>query len=77
VKRTSMQNSAVQNNCSTYLSSDVCIILFSDEMIFTMTALKDSQNDRLYAVPSTKKDVATKRRSVTDGISRQVAVTPV
>jgi len=36
--------------------------LFTDENIFTMTTLKNPQNDRLYAHPSTKKkDVDTKR----------------
>jgi len=35
---------------------------FTDEKIFTVTTPKNSQNDRLYAHPSTKiKDVATKR----------------
>ena len=36
--------------------------LFTGEKIFTMTTQKNSQNDRLYAHPSTKKtDVVTKR----------------
>jgi len=42
--------------------NNVNIIFFTDEKIFTVTTPKNSQNDRLYAYPSTKKkDVATKR----------------
>ena len=37
-------------------------LLFTDEKIFTATMPKKTQNDQLYAYPSTKKtDVATKR----------------
>jgi len=40
----------------------VTTILFTDGKIFTVTRLKNSQNDRLHVNPSTKKkDVATKR----------------
>jgi len=37
-------------------------LLFNDDNIFTVATMKNSQNDRLYAHPSTKKkDVITKR----------------
>jgi len=53
------------------------VVLFRDEKIFTVITPKNSQNDRLYAHPSTKKkDVVTKRLRtrltlVTDDISRR------
>jgi len=52
-----------------YSPNDVSIVLFTDEKTFTTP--KNPQNDQLYAYPSSKKkDVVTKRRSVTEGISR-------
>jgi len=38
-----------------YSPSGVSILLFTDKDIFTVTTLKNPQNDRLYAHPSTKK----------------------
>jgi len=44
------------------LPNDVNNILFTGEKILTMTTQKNSQNDQLYAQPSTKKkDFVTKR----------------
>jgi len=43
-----------------YSSSDITIILFTDKKLFTVTSIKNPQNDRLYALAATKKkDVTT------------------
>jgi len=43
-----------------YSSNDITIILFTDKKIFTVTSMKNPQNDRLYAPAATKKkDVST------------------
>jgi len=61
VKRTPVQNSAIQTVAQKYSPNDVSIILFTDEKTFTVTP-KSPQNDRLPTYPSTKKkDVMTKR----------------
>jgi len=51
-----MQDFAIQNSYSKYSLNDVSIISFTDEKIFTVTTLKNPQNDRLYA-STKKKDV--------------------
>jgi len=55
-------DSAIRNSCLKYSSSDVGIILFTDEYTFTVNSPTNAHYDRLYAHPSTKKkDVVTKR----------------
>jgi len=81
VKRTSIQDSAIQKQLLKKFTDDVSAILtFTNEKMFTLTTPKNPQNDRLYAYPSTKnKDIVTKPLRtqssfrVTDGISRRVA----
>jgi len=46
-----MQDSAIQTAGQKYSPNDVSIIAFTDEKMFTLTTLKNPQNDRLYSYP--------------------------
>ena len=56
VKRTSVQNSAIQNNCSVMLAYFFILFLFTDEKVFTVTTLKNPQKDRQYIRPSVNQE---------------------
>ena len=55
-----------------YLSSDVSIICFTDEKIFTVTTTKNLQTDREYSTAATKNVHTIDVQTVTDDISQRV-----
>jgi len=75
-----MQNSAIRNSCSRYLSNDISTILLTGEKIFTVVTPKSPKNHQLYATAATEKKRPHGKTSthtinvqtVTDGISRRV-----
>jgi len=57
-----MQTQPFDTIAEKYASSDISVILFTEEKIFTVATLKKTPlNDRLYEHVSSKKDMATKR----------------
>jgi len=65
-----MQTQPFDTIAEKYASSDISVILFTEEKTFTVATLKKNPlNDRLYEHVSTKKDMATKRLRTYHGIN--------